>query len=86
MNVNVVFVCAHTGLGLTLNEATGAAFTTTVEVVVLLHVPLVTVKLIVLVPAVDQETLCGPAVEALAGVAPEPKSHTYVAPAAAVPV
>ena len=86
MNVTVAFVCAQTGLGITLRLATGAAFTTTVEVVVLLHIPLVTVRLMVLVPAVYQETLCGPAVAAEAGVASAPKFHEYVAPAAAVPV
>jgi hypothetical protein len=39
-----------------------------------------------LFPAVDQETVCGPAVLAVEGVAPAPKFQMYVAPAGAVPV
>jgi uncharacterized membrane protein len=50
-------LCAQTGFGFTLNEARGAALTVTVVVVVLLHVPLVTVSDIVFVPAVDHETV-----------------------------
>jgi hypothetical protein len=82
----VALLCAQTGLGFTLKDDTGAAFTITVAVVVLLHVPLVTVSDMVLVPDVVHETECGPAVAAVAGLAPDPKSHAYVAPAAAVPV
>ena len=86
VNVTIALLCAQTGLGFTLNDAVGAAFTITVAVVVLLHVPLVTVSDMVLVPVVAHKTECGPEVAAVAGLAPKPKSHAYVAPAAAVPV
>jgi hypothetical protein len=75
VNVTVALLCAQTGLGFTLNDATGAALTVTVVVVVLLHAPLVTVSDNVFVPAVLHETACGPAVFAVAGLASEPKSH-----------
>jgi hypothetical protein len=71
----VALLCAQIGFGLTLNDATGAALTVTVDVVVLLHAPLVTVSDNVFVPAVLHETACGPAVFAVAGLASEPKSH-----------
>jgi hypothetical protein len=37
-------------------------------------------------PAVDQVTLCGPTVLALAGLAPAPKFHANVEPGGAFPV
>jgi hypothetical protein len=71
----VVFAIAQTGEGFTVNAAVGAAFTVRVFVVVELQVPEVTVNEIVLLPAVDQLTICGTAVDAVAGLAPAPKSH-----------
>ena len=64
----------------------GALVTVIVLVVVDEQVPLVTVSVTVLVPVVDQATDCGPAVDAVAGVAPDPKFQEYVEPAGAVPV
>jgi hypothetical protein len=46
-----------------------------VFVLELVQEPLVTVKVTVLLPALDHVTLCGPAVLAVAGLAPVPKSH-----------
>lgn len=86
LNVTVALLPAHTGDGFTVKLAVGAAFTVTVAVVVELHVPEVTVKVTVLEPAVDQLTTCGPAVLAVAGLAPDPKFQLYVAPAGADPV
>jgi hypothetical protein len=70
-----VFAEAQTGDGLIVNEAVGAAFTVKVLVVVELQVPDVMVSEMVLLPAEDQLTVCGPAVEAVAGLAPAPKFH-----------
>ena len=69
----VPFAPTHTLAGLIEKLATGAAFTVMFCVVVELQVPEVTVSEIVLAPADDQLTVCGPAVEAVAGVAPTPK-------------
>jgi len=44
------------------------------------------VREIVFAPAAGHETLCGPTVLAVAGVAPAPKFQVYEAPAIAVPV
>jgi hypothetical protein len=70
-----VFAEAQTGDGLIVNDAVGAAFTVKVLVVVELQVPDVIVSEMVLLPAEDQLTVCGPAVEAVAGLAPAPKFH-----------
>jgi hypothetical protein len=70
-----VFAEAQTGDGLIVNDAVGAAFTVIVLVVVELQVPDVIVSEMVLLPAEDQLTVCGPAVEAVAGLAPAPKFH-----------
>jgi hypothetical protein len=48
--------------------------------------PEATISVMFLFPGVDQETVCGPAVLAVDGVAPAPKFQIYVAPAGAVPV
>jgi hypothetical protein len=69
-----------------VNVEVGALVTMIVLVVVEEQVPLLTVSVTVLVPVVDQATDCGPAVEAVAGVASNPKFHEYVEPAGAVPV
>ena len=46
----------------------------------------VTFKVTDFVPAVLHDTVCGPTVVAVAGVAPAPKFHAYVAVPEAVPV
>ena len=73
VKVTVELAIAQTGDGLAVKDAVGAAFTVTVLVVVELQVPEVMVSDTDLLPAVDQLTVCGPAVEAVAGLAPAPK-------------
>jgi hypothetical protein len=75
VKVTAVFAIAQTGEGFTVNAEVGAAFTVMVLVVVELQVPEVTVNDTVLLPAVDQLTVCGPAVAAVAGLASAPKFH-----------
>jgi hypothetical protein len=63
----------------------GALLTSIVCVVVDEQAPVVRVNVTVLVPVVDHETLCGPTVEAVAGVAPAPKFQLYNEPGGADP-
>jgi hypothetical protein len=66
--------------------AVGLAVTGTTLLVVELQPAALTVSATVDEPAVPQFTECGPTVDAVAGLAPAPKSQAYVAPAVALPV